>query len=119
MVSSKHVDLFWELNLESHEETDGLKRVVTAVDVVSEEDVVTALDVALLRRNSPKIEEAHKILVLAMDVTENLDGRVNAKYHRLLLKDLLTLIGERDDVLSAEGEVARAIELGRPLSRPE
>ena len=54
-----------------------------------------------------------------MDISENFNRRINAKNHRLLLDNFLALISQGDDVLAAEGEVARSVELGGPFSWSE
>ena len=90
--------------------------MIASVDIVTEEQVVKALNVAVFRRRAPQVKEPHQILVLPVNISEHLDRCFNFKNHGLFLKDLLAFLSQSDDVLSAESEVAIAVELGRPLS---
>lgn len=90
--------------------------MIASVDVVTEEQVVEALNIADFRGRAPQVKEPHQILVLPVYITEHLDRCLNFKDHGLFLKELLAFLSKCDDVLSAERKVAVAVELGRPLS---
>lgn len=93
--------------------------MITAINIIAQENVIIAFDIAHFGRNAPKVEEAHQILVLSMHVPENFHGRIDAQDHRLLLDHFLALVRKCDNVLSAEGEIAGSVELSRPLPRPQ
>ena len=88
----------------------------TSIDIVTEEEVIVTLNIAIIVGDAPPIEEPHQVLVLPVDVTKDFDWRVDSQYHWLLLEHAHALFSERQDVLSSEGEVAIAIILGGPLS---
>ncbi len=90
--------------------------MIASVDVVTEEQVVEALNIAVFRRRAPQVKESHQILILPVYISEHLDRCFNFKNHGLFLKDLLAFLSQGDDVLSAECKVAIAVELGSPLS---
>jgi hypothetical protein len=76
MVTSDHMDLIRESDLESHQETDSLQRMGSSVDKVSEEKIVETFDITFLGTNawrSKEVKESHQIAILTMDITENLD----------------------------------------------
>ena len=94
VVTSQKMNLVWESDLQRHQQADCFERVTSSVDVISQEEVVVALDITVFIRSSPKIEESHQILVLTMDVTKNLDRSVNFEDHWLCFKNFLSLIGK-------------------------
>ena len=116
VVSSQEMDLVWELDLQGHQQADGLQRVSTSVNIVTQEQVVITLDISAVIWDSPQVEEPHQILVLSMDVSEHLDRGINSEHHWLVHEDPLALIGQGDDKLPSEGEEAISIVLSRPLS---
>lgn len=115
MISSQQVDVVWVSDLESHQEANGLERVVSSINKVAKEQVIVGLNVASLVRRAPQIEEAHQILVLAVDIAENFHWCINLENHGLSLDDLLRLIGKCQDVLPPEREVRLAINGRGPL----
>ena len=112
VVSSQQMDLVWELDLQGHQQADGLQRVSTSVNIVTQEQVVITLDISAVIWDSPQVEEPHQILVLSMDVSEHLDRGINSEHHWLVHEDPLALIGQGDDKLPSEGEEAISIVLG-------
>ncbi len=50
--------------------------MVTTIDVVTQEDVIKTADVSCLLRRPPNVEEAHQVVVVAVDVPENFDRRL-------------------------------------------
>lgn len=110
MVSSQQMDLVWESDLECHQKADGLQRVVTSINIVTQEEIVVVFDISVLIWCSPKIEESHQILILAMDISEYLHWGVYLQDHWLRLEDFQCLISKRDDVLSSKGEVSLTVD---------
>ena len=68
MVPSQEEEILWVFNLVSQEEADGFKALFTTVDIVSQEQVVG------IRRESTVLKQTQEIVVLAMNITHNLDG---------------------------------------------
>jgi hypothetical protein len=93
--------------------------MISSVNIISKEEVIKALNVTILLWRSPKVEESHEVLVLTVDVTENLNWRIDSQDHWLLFKNLLTLISQGYDVLSSESKVTIAIELSIPFFRSQ
>jgi hypothetical protein len=67
MITTQNEEVFWVLDLVCQEETDGLKRLLAAVYVVAKEEVIG------LGRETAVFEEAKEIIILAVNVTTNLD----------------------------------------------
>ena len=63
VVSTKNGDSFGEAHLQSDEQSDGLNRVVTTIDVVTHEEVVSGW------RLATNLEEFFQIVELTMNVT--------------------------------------------------
>ncbi len=70
VVSAENEEVLGELDLEGEDEADALEALLAAVDVVAEEEVVGG------RREAAVLEEAEQIVVLAVDVAADLDGRL-------------------------------------------
>lgn len=68
VVTSEDEEVFGVLDLVGKEQANGLKRLLTSVDVVTEEEVVG------LRREATVLEESEEIVVLSMDITADLLG---------------------------------------------
>ena len=91
----------------------------TSVHIVAEEEIIVALDIAIIVGNAPEVEESHQVLILAMYVAKDFDRRIDSKDHWLVLEHAHTLIGKCENVLPSERKVAIAVILGRPLSRSQ
>ena len=63
MVATKKKEVLWILDLVCQQETDGLKRLLPTVHVITKEEVVG------LWRKSSILEQPQKIIVLPMNVT--------------------------------------------------
>ena len=63
MVPAENKEVLGVLDLVREEETDGLEGLLATVDVVAEEEVVC------LGREAAVLEQAQKVVVLAVDVT--------------------------------------------------
>jgi hypothetical protein len=68
VVTSEDEEVFGVLDLVGKEQANGLKRLLTSVDVVTEEEVVG------LGREATVLEESEKIVVLSVDITADLSG---------------------------------------------
>lgn len=67
VVATEDVEVIGVLNLVGQEKADGLQAVLPSVHVVSQKEVVG------LRRVAPVLEEPQQVIVLAMEVTTDLD----------------------------------------------
>ena len=84
--------------------------MVASVNEIAQEKIVVRFDIARLVWCAPKVKEAHEILVLAVDITENFDWSINFKNHGLGFDDLLSLVRQGEDVLSSESKVRLPID---------
>lgn len=66
MISTQDKKVLGILDLVGEKQTDGLQRLFSSVYVVSEEQVIC------LGRKSSILEEAEKIVILAVNITANL-----------------------------------------------
>ena len=74
--------------------------MTAAVNVISQENVVEAANIARLLRCPPNIEETHQTVIVAMYVAKYLDrGLQLLDEHRLLLEHLHDFVDELDHVL--------------------
>ena len=73
MITSEHHNLFGVFELEGHEQADNFQTVLTLVDVVSEEEVVESMYVALLEWILPDVEESHQVYILSVKISKDLD----------------------------------------------
>jgi hypothetical protein len=69
VVTSEDEEVFGVLDLVGKEQANGLKRLLTSVDIVTEEEVVG------LRREATILEESEEVVVLSVDITADLSGR--------------------------------------------
>lgn len=68
MVTAQNEEVFGVLDLVGKKQADSLERLLAAVDVVTKEEVVG------LGRETAVFEKAQKVVVLAVDVTTDLEG---------------------------------------------
>lgn len=66
VVATQDKEVLGVLNLVREEQTDGLQRLLTTIDVVTKEEVVG------LRRETAVLKKTEKIVVLAVDITTDL-----------------------------------------------
>jgi len=85
VVTSEDEEVFGVLDLVGEEQADGLKRLLTSVDVITEEEVVG------LRREATVLEESEKIVVLSVDITTDLDRSLKLEEDGLRNEDLTSL----------------------------
>lgn len=91
----------------------------TTIDIIAKEEVVVALNIAVVVGVAPEVEEPHQVLVLTVDISENFDGSIDAEHHRLILQNANALISKRQNVLTSECEVSITIILSGPISRTQ
>lgn len=97
MVASQKDDFLREFYLESHQETNGLQRVIPSVDVVSKKDVVVRVFLVdpsvnlRVARRAEHVKESHQVRVLSVDVSEDFDWRFRPEKHRLIFEYFLSL----------------------------
>lgn len=87
VVASEHDNLLWILQFQRHQQADDLQTIVTFVDVVAEEHIIKCMNIALIQWESPDIEESHQVNILTVEVTEDLQRRLNILYNRRLCTD--------------------------------
>lgn len=68
VVASKNEEILWVLYFISEEEANCLKRLLAAVDIVSQEEIICVWWEASV------LKEAQQVIVLAVDVSANLNG---------------------------------------------
>jgi hypothetical protein len=68
VVTAQDEEVFGVLDLVGKKQADSLERLLAAVDVVTKEEVVG------LRRETAVFEKTQKVVVLAVDVTTDLEG---------------------------------------------
>ena len=106
MVASEKEDLARVLQLQGEQETNDFERLTASVDVVAQEDVIETADIASLLRCPPDVKEAHQVVVVAVDVAEDFDGRLQVfDQHWLCMEHLSHFINELKDLflLNVEG----------------
>jgi hypothetical protein len=92
VVSTQNEEVFRVLDLVCKEEADGLEGLLATVDVVTEEEVVS------LRRETAIFEETQEVIVLAVDIAANLDGRFQFEKNGLRDENLTSLVAEETDL---------------------
>jgi len=93
--------------------------MITPIDIITQEQVVITFNIAIIVGNTPQIEESHQVLVLSVHITEDLDWSVYSQDHGLFLKYALTLLSERNNMLTSECKITIPIELSGPLTRSQ
>ena len=77
VVPTEHEECARELNLEGEQQADCFYLLPAAVNVVTQEQVV------VLRGIACELEQAQQVRILAVDVTADLDGRIQLQQHGL------------------------------------
>lgn len=105
MVSSEHDHLLRKPNFEGEQEADDFTALLASINVVAEEQVLeisaeNLVLLVLLILVSHLLEHVQQITILAVDVSENLDGRLELKERLLFLENAGDLLEqEADDLL--------------------
>lgn len=68
VITAKNEEVFRILNLVGEEEADGLQRLLASINVISKEEIIC------LWREAAVLEQTEKIIVLAVDVTTDLQA---------------------------------------------
>lgn len=92
VVSTEDKEVLRILDLVREQKADGLQGLLATIDVIPEEKVVG------LRRETTVLEEPEKIVILAVDITTNLDGRLQFKQNRLGDEDFSGLSTKEADL---------------------
>jgi len=82
VVAPQDEEVLRVLDLEREQQADRLERLLAAVHVVAEEQVVG------LGREAPVLEEPQQVVVLPVDVAADLDGRLELQQDGLRHEDL-------------------------------
>jgi hypothetical protein len=85
VVTSQNEEVLGVLDLVGEEQADGLKGLLTSVDIVTEEEVVG------LGREATVLEESEEIVVLSVDITADLDRGLELEEDGLGDEDLAGL----------------------------
>lgn len=89
VVAAKHVDHLWELDFIRHEEAHGFNTLLATVDeVANEQELVDRWGTAR------DLKQPQHIIILAVEIARDFDGRFELEQSRLRLEDLLTLANE-------------------------
>lgn len=75
MVSPKKENLLWILEFQGKQKAKHLETLRTSVNIVAQEKVIKACNIARLTWRLPNVEEPHEVMVVTMDVAEDLNGR--------------------------------------------
>ena len=71
VVSSEQENVVWVPDLQSHQETNNLKRKLATIHVIAKKHVGKVFNVTLVRRTLPDIKESHHIDEVPVDVAKN------------------------------------------------
>jgi hypothetical protein len=99
VVSSQKEEVLWELDFVSQQKADGLEALLSSVDVVSQEEVVS------FRRESSVLEQSQKIEVLSVDITANFDWGFQLKEDWLLDEDLSGSLAQELNFFLSKGHL--------------
>lgn len=92
VITSEDEEVFGVLDLVGKEQANSLKRLLTSVDVVTEEEVVG------LGREATVLEESEEIVVLSVDITADLNWSLEFEEDGLRDEDLTSLGTEITDL---------------------
>jgi len=93
MVAAKNGDATTESHLECDKERDSLDAVVSSVNIVPHEQVIS------IWRLATDLEELHEVVELAVDVTTHRHRTLDALHVALLAQDLLGLLTQNLDLV--------------------
>lgn len=92
VITSEDEEVFGVLDLVGKEQANSLKRLLTSVDVVTEEEVVG------LGREATVLEESEEIVILSVDITADLNWSLEFEEDGLRDEDLTSLGTEITDL---------------------
>ncbi len=77
VVATKEEEVLWVLDLVGEQEADGFEALLATVNIIAEEEVVG------IGRETTILKEAKKVIVLAVNIADNLDRRLQFQENRL------------------------------------
>lgn len=83
MVASQNIYVLWEFDFEGEEEANRFNPLPSAINIVAQEEI------GRLGRQSTVLKQAQQIVVLAMNIPTNSDGRADLDEHGLFNEDVL------------------------------
>ena len=100
MVASQKENLARILEFQRQEKAHNFKGLAATVNIIAQEHVVERADISCLLRCAPDIEESHQISVIAVNVSENFDWRLQLfDQHGLGLEHLSDFINQLKHLL--------------------
>ena len=99
VITPEQVKLCGHLDFKSQKETNSFQRIGSSVHVISKEYVFVVIvdfynGVVFIALRGPEVEEAHEVLVLTVDVSENDDRGLALEENGLVFDDGLCLVAE-------------------------
>jgi len=88
VVASQEEEILWVLRLVCKQQDDGLQALLATIDVVTKEEVIT------LRRTPTILEKTKKVVVLAMNITADLQRCLQFQQRILIKKDATNCCAE-------------------------
>ena len=105
VVASKQENLTRVLQFQSQKETDDLEALTSTIDVITEEDIICAVNITCFLGRPPNIEESHEVVIVTVKISEDLNGRFKVlDKHRLCCEHLRHLINELQNLLLLDVE---------------
>jgi len=96
VVSSQQEEVFRVFNFVGQKKANGLKRLLTSIHIVSQKQVVC------FWRETSILKKSEEIVVLAVNVSTNLDWSFEFKKNRLIDENISGLNAETSDLLLCE-----------------
>ena len=82
MVSSQDVDFFWVLDFVGVKEADSLDSLSSSIDIIAQKEIIW------IGRETAILEETEHVVVLAMDIAADFEGRLGFDEHGLAEEDV-------------------------------
>merc|ERR1719229_400622 len=92
VVAPEQEEILWVFYLVRKKEADGLQTLLSSIDVVAEEEVVR------FRREAAILKKAKKVVVLAVHVSDNLDGGLQLKQDGLGNENVPRFVTKESDL---------------------
>ena len=93
VVSAHHKDLARVLQLEGQKQTDDFERLGSAIDIISQENVVETVDISSVLGSLPNVKVAHQIDIVSVYVSNNFYRWFHGSYeHGLCAEHLRNLV---------------------------